>query len=109
VDKLLWIGLAAGFIVYFLDDASHPMLWQRFKNKWLDTFPELAGRPFNCDLCMSYWVSTFLLLIYHLVFPLPLALTASIVFDSVISIFSVAAVSLLFVRLANRLNITVIR
>jgi len=50
-------GLAAGYLSYLLIvSSSSPKIWQRFVSWWSRLIPRWEGKPFNCVLCLSFWL-----------------------------------------------------
>lgn len=116
LENVFVVGLAAGYITYLVvDSSSMPQWWYRFRDWWRDKFfigKAFHGKPFTCNLCMSFWVSVALILIQCLWIigdpQILLTLTfRGLVYDIVFA-FACAGVAYLVDRLLDRLNTTII-
>jgi hypothetical protein len=110
------IGLAVGFLTYWLVQSDAKLgWWIRFQTWWSNKVPaSWNGKPFTCPLCMSFWLSfviyTYRTLVGYIGAPYgDMQLWLWTAGTTVSYLFASSAISLLFVMLMDKLSITIMK
>ena len=70
IEKVVVVGLAAGYLDWLLVGQSEFVpLWTPLVGWWLNaTRNTVEGKPLICELCMAFWLSVVLHVLYSQVF-----------------------------------------
>jgi len=58
MEPIILVGLATGYLTHALMWPSvAPGWWKKWQERWRVTF---GPKPFNCAICMSFWIALIL-------------------------------------------------
>ena len=104
LESVVIAGVASGFAVYLLrENGPMPIWWSNFI-RWLANHGVMGGKPFTCSVCMSFWISAFIVVAFQNFMPKLANMTIHGYAEGIVILLCVSGFSVLYYSIVDRLN-----